>query len=121
MIRRFFIPTLFALLVTARAGQDLITLTLLPGTSIQGNPGDTIGWGYSITNTSADFLLPLNLDAGSFPIRHDAAKYFRFSRGGAKLDCDARLSLRSSPGLVLPRPAGFTRSPLTPPWSRELL
>ena len=48
------------------------------GASIQGNPGDTIGWGYSITNTSADFLLPMNLDAGPFPTGMTPLNIFDF-------------------------------------------
>ncbi len=43
------------------------TLTLLPGTAISGAPGSTIGWGYSIQNTSAtQWLQPLSLSTGSF-------------------------------------------------------
>jgi hypothetical protein len=53
------------------------SLTLTPGPSIQGNPGDTIGWGY-ITNNSADFLLPLTLDAGPFPSGFTPLNIFDF-------------------------------------------
>jgi hypothetical protein len=78
MTRRFFIPAFLAMLVVCPCWAGPFTLTLLPGTSIQGNPGDTIGWGYSITNTSADFLLPMNLDAGSFPAGMTPLNIFDF-------------------------------------------
>jgi hypothetical protein len=65
--KRFIIAALFALFFmgSSEAG-PAFTLSLLPGASIQGNPGDTIGWGYSITNNSADYLLATNLGAGLF-------------------------------------------------------
>jgi hypothetical protein len=74
MTKRLFLGALLA--CSCWAGP--YTLTLLPGSSIQGNPGDTIGWGYSITNMSADFLLPLTLDAGSFPSGFTPLNIFDF-------------------------------------------
>jgi hypothetical protein len=67
-----------ALTLTCSCWAGPYSLTLLPGSSIQGNPGDTIGWGYSITNMSADFLLPLTLDAGSFPSGFTPLNIFDF-------------------------------------------
>ena len=74
MAKRLLIATLFA--CSCWAGP--YTLELTPGPSIQGNPGDTIGWGYSITNNSSDFLLPLTLDAGSFPSGFTPLNIFDF-------------------------------------------
>jgi hypothetical protein len=44
------------------------TLTLPGGGTISGTPGETVGWGYSITNNSStDWLQPENLISDSFP------------------------------------------------------
>jgi hypothetical protein len=74
MLKRLLFVT--ALACSCWAGP--YSLTLLPGPSIQGNPGDAIGWGYSITNNSADFLLPLTLDAGPFPSGFTPLNIFDF-------------------------------------------
>jgi hypothetical protein len=43
-------------------------LSLVPGTDISGAPGDTVGWGYSITNDSAtDWLQPEGLASVVLP------------------------------------------------------
>lgn len=39
---------------------------LLPGTTIAGAPGATIGWGYEITNLSEVWLMAVGVDAGLF-------------------------------------------------------
>ena len=39
---------------------------LIPGSAITGAPGSTIGWGYSITDTSTNWLQPLGLSATAF-------------------------------------------------------
>lgn len=40
---------------------------LLPGSTLSGTAGSTIGWGYTLTNTSADqWLVPTNLNSGTF-------------------------------------------------------
>ena len=39
---------------------------LLPAPAITGAPGSTIGWGYSITDTSTNWLQPLGLSATAF-------------------------------------------------------
>ncbi len=43
-----------------------ITLTLIPAADISGPPGSTVGWGYTITNNTSNWLETLSLDAGSF-------------------------------------------------------
>lgn len=58
---------IFALLafgVTALA--DDVTLTLVPAADLSGPPGSTVGWGYTITNNTSNWLEALSLDAGSF-------------------------------------------------------
>ncbi len=51
---------------------DPVTLTLTPGNgSASGLPGTTVGWGYSITNNSSDYLVLANsyfCGAGQDPI-----------------------------------------------------
>jgi hypothetical protein len=78
MPRLFLIATVSALVLTGPCWAGPYTLALTPGSSIQGNPGDTIGWGYSITNTSSDFLLAETLDAGSFPSGFTPLNIFDF-------------------------------------------
>jgi len=46
---------------------DGIELTLDPASgNISGAPGSTVGWGYTITNNTTDWLETLSLSAGSF-------------------------------------------------------
>lgn len=58
---------LFAMFISGACWAGPYSLNLLPGSSIQGNPGDTIGWGYSIVNNSPDFLETTGLNVGLFP------------------------------------------------------
>jgi hypothetical protein len=57
---------LFLAAAAATGGQASIIFTLLPGAGISGVPGSTVGWGYSITNGSTDYLQPTGLATGSF-------------------------------------------------------
>jgi hypothetical protein len=44
-----------------------ITLTLIPATGdVSGSAGSTVGWGYTISNNTPNWLEPLSLSAGSF-------------------------------------------------------
>lgn len=44
-----------------------ITLTLIPASGdVSGPAGSTVGWGYTITNSSSNWLETLSLSAGSF-------------------------------------------------------
>ena len=44
-----------------------ITLTLIPASGdVAGLPGSTVGWGYTITNTTSDWIQTMNLSAGLF-------------------------------------------------------
>src|ERR1700733_12758522 len=55
------------------------TLTVLPAVQITGTPGSTIGWGYSITDTSTtDDLEPFSLSAGAFPGNLDPNAIFDY-------------------------------------------
>jgi hypothetical protein len=58
---------LLAILISGACWAGPYSLTLPPGSSIQGNPGDAVGWGYSIINNSADFLETTGLNVGLFP------------------------------------------------------
>jgi hypothetical protein len=59
-MNRFYI-TLFGLSALCLvASADPITLTLTPSGTVSGLPGDTVGWGYSIDNTSDDYLFVEN-------------------------------------------------------------
>jgi len=57
-----------ALLASAAlATADDISLSLIPiSGSISGLPGSTVGWGYTITNNTAEWIQTLNLSADSF-------------------------------------------------------
>lgn len=58
---------LFAILAfsVATFGDD-VTLTLLPAADLSGPAGSTVGWGYTITNNTSNWLETLSVDAGSF-------------------------------------------------------
>lgn len=53
-----------AFLAATVASAD-VTLMPLPGTTIDGVPGSTIGWGYEIINTTADWYVPESLSLPS--------------------------------------------------------
>ena len=58
---------LFATLAFSLASfADDVTLTLLPAADLSGPPGSTVGWGYTITNNTSNWLETLSLNAGSF-------------------------------------------------------
>ena len=59
---------IFALFIAIPCWADSFTFGLLPPTgNVVGNPGSTVGWGYSITNTSpSDWLVTTNLNADLF-------------------------------------------------------
>lgn len=44
-----------------------ITLTLIPASgSVAGPPGSTVGWGYTVTNSTAEWIQTMSLSADSF-------------------------------------------------------
>ena len=45
---------------------DGIDLTLLPGSDISGAPGSTVGWGYTITNDTSDWIATMSISATGF-------------------------------------------------------
>lgn len=53
------------LLLAATAQADQVNFVALP-TAITSDPGTTVGWGYSITNNTADTLAAVSLNAGVF-------------------------------------------------------
>ncbi|MGH9518200.1 MAG: PEP-CTERM sorting domain-containing protein [Terriglobales bacterium] len=69
-----------ALVCGARADSLTFSFQLLPGQDITGSPGQTIGWGYSITNNSqADFLQMDELDPlRGFPLSWHPKLLFDF-------------------------------------------
>lgn len=80
--RRWAIVCLAALALSGGAIADSLTFSfqLLPGPDISGSPGQTIGWGYSITNNSqADFLQMDQLDPlRGFPVSWHPQLLFDF-------------------------------------------
>lgn len=60
MLRTLFVAVLGSVILSATASADLITLTLTPSGTVSGSPGDTVGWGFTIVNSSTDFLLVSN-------------------------------------------------------------
>jgi hypothetical protein len=55
------------LIGAAGAGVASADLSLIPSGAVTGAPGSTVGWGYDITNTTADWLETTNLTSPSFP------------------------------------------------------
>jgi hypothetical protein len=81
-MRRIFLGVVvaaaFAFAAPAVRG-DSLTFTVLPA-DISGSPGETIGWGYSITNNSAtDFLDIAYIDGSVFTIGSADSTPFAFS------------------------------------------
>jgi hypothetical protein len=61
-------PLMLLVMTTVAAAvafADPISLLPLTGTTIDGTPGSTIGWGYEIINTTADWYLPESLSPPS--------------------------------------------------------
>ncbi len=63
--RIFHLLLLSSLLAAVCAADPTFTFSTVPGSGdISGAPGQTTGWGYSITNNdSTDYLMLTNLDA----------------------------------------------------------
>jgi hypothetical protein len=68
-----FAVALALLCINVPVRADLFSLSTLPASGdVSGPPGSTIGWGYSISNNSSDWLLTTALNSGSF-LELDAA------------------------------------------------
>jgi len=80
--RHFSIPSalgLTILFVTASAFSDDITLTLIPASgNVSGPPGSTVGWGYTITNNTAEWIQTMNVSADPFQHGTPDATIFDF-------------------------------------------
>ena len=61
MIRASYI-SVFALLLTGISASADPTLILTPSGTVSGNPGDTVGWGYSIDNDTVYSLIVTESD-----------------------------------------------------------
>jgi len=68
MTTRIIQLLLFSAAATVAFADPTFTFNTVPlSGDISGAPGETIGWGYSITNNdSSDYLVLTNLDAGTF-------------------------------------------------------
>jgi hypothetical protein len=65
--RWYMLAVLMLLACPPAAHAGPFTFTLLPGSGdISGEPGSTIGWGYSITNVSADWLVLSSINHDPF-------------------------------------------------------
>jgi hypothetical protein len=79
-VRSVFTVALLGLAVllsatTCRA--DGISFGTLPATgSVSGSPGSTVGWGYTLTNNTSNWLEAVDLSAGSFTIGSPVAIIF---------------------------------------------
>jgi hypothetical protein len=60
-----FMLLLITTLAATVASADPVSLMPLTGTTIDGTPGSTIGWGYEIINTTADWYVPFSLSPPS--------------------------------------------------------
>jgi len=79
MLKRTLIPVFLLAIARVPAHADAVDLSLIPPSGvIEGSPGSVIGWGYSITNNTADWLLATNLDAGLFPLDVTPLNIFDF-------------------------------------------
>jgi hypothetical protein len=85
MTRRWKLPLCFAVAAwlvcasTASAAPLTFSFSLLPADgAISGAPGSTIGWGYSITNESDEWLEIFNFDPGAFSLATPDASIFDF-------------------------------------------
>jgi hypothetical protein len=59
--------TVGILLGAAPAFGDEVTLTLVPASgSVAGPPGSTVGWGYTITNNTAEWIQTMSLSSDPF-------------------------------------------------------
>jgi hypothetical protein len=56
---------LMLLVASAAHADGVVSFSALP-TDISGSPGSTVGWGYSITNNTGDWLETTNVDQGTF-------------------------------------------------------
>ena len=66
-LKAIFTCGLGVVFISSPAFADLITLDLIPATgNVEGSPGSTVGWGYTITNNSADWLQPESLNTDVF-------------------------------------------------------
>jgi hypothetical protein len=66
-LKAIFTCGLAVVLMSSPAFADLITLDLIPATGdVEGLPGSTVGWGYTITNNSTDWLQPESLNTDVF-------------------------------------------------------
>jgi hypothetical protein len=81
-MQRFFLGVVLAVASAFAAPAvrgDSLVFTVLPP-DISGSPGETIGWGYSITNNStADYLDITNVDSSLFTIGSADSTPFIFS------------------------------------------
>jgi hypothetical protein len=63
----FLLLALAILSATAPGFADDITLTLIPASGdVAGPPGSTVGWGYTLTNNTTEWIQAMNVDAGAF-------------------------------------------------------
>lgn len=63
-MKRVILTILIAIAFSAFAAADSITFTLDPTSgNVTGNPGDVVGWGFTLTNTTANWVV---LDSSSF-------------------------------------------------------
>jgi len=66
-IRLVLILVLVCFAVTASGFADSITLTLIPATgNVSGPAGSTVGWGYTITNNTAEWIQAMNISSDPF-------------------------------------------------------
>jgi hypothetical protein len=62
---------------TSRADGIGISFGTLPASgNVSGSPGSTVGWGYTLTNNTSNWLEAVNLSAGSFTIGSPVAVIF---------------------------------------------
>ncbi len=65
--RWVLILALVAFAATGSGFADDITLTLIPGSgNVSGPAGSTVGWGYTITNNTAEWIQAMNLSSDPF-------------------------------------------------------
>jgi len=98
---------LIVLFVTASAFADDITLTLIPANgNVSEHPGSTVGWGYTITNNTAEWIQTTNVSADSFQHGTPDATIFDFPAVAPDGSVTLGFSLVATASCAFP-PCGF--------------
>jgi PEP-CTERM motif len=86
---------------------DSVTLTLLPGPTLSGAPGSTVGWGYTITNSTTNWVQTMGLSSTSFPAGLSPLAIFDYPAIAPNSSVTEFFSLSSLSGPCVTAPCGL--------------